>query len=305
MSNFRIALVSIVIAVIGVALVVFVFVWKRPPVNQPSTTASYLCDGGKTMTATFYRGATPPPPVPGEPPVPTGSVALTLSDGRVMTLAQTISADGARYSNGNPSMQSSESFVFWSRGNGALVLEDNQQKSYIGCVIVSPEPAGSGLSQAYATSTLGFSIRYPAGYTLDTAYRYQELGPGRDIAGVKFTIPASVAAGTNLGADSYLSVETIPQMQDCSAGLFLDRGVARMVTESGMAYSIASTTGAGAGNRYEETVYAFPSTSSCLAVRYFIHYGVIENYPPGAVREFDRQSLVGQFDAIRRTLTIQ
>jgi hypothetical protein len=69
-----------------------------------------------------------------------------------------------------------------------------------------------------------------------------------------------------------------------------------------MLYSVASSTGAAAGNRYDETVYALPGTNPCIAVRYFIHYGVIENYPAGTVRAFDEAALRSEFDAIRRTL---
>ena len=64
------------------------------------------------------------------------------------------------------------------------------------------------------------------------------------------------------------------------------------------------TTGAGAGNRYFETVYAISGSSPCFAVRYFIHYSVIENYPAGTVQQFNEPALVSQFDSIRRTLTI-
>ncbi|HVB20098.1 MAG TPA: hypothetical protein VNF51_02330 [Candidatus Paceibacterota bacterium] len=164
------------------------------------------------------------------------------------------------------------------------------------------------LPQIFASSTAGFSIRLPAGYAAGKPYLYQELGPGRDIAGIKFTIAPSVASGTNLSADSYVSVEHIPQTQDCSAGLFLDRqgGMSAVETsiDNGTTYSVASSTGAGAGNRYFETVYALPGTNPCTAVRYFIHYGVIENYPAGTVREFNESALLATFDAIRRTLTL-
>ena len=294
----RIGIISVAIVVVGIALVMM-----RPqtPAAQPPApiaTASYLCDGGKTITAAYYRGAAKPAPAPGQMPTPTGSVALILSDGRAMTLPQTISADGGRYANAD------ESFVFWSKGNSAFVLEDGAPKSYTGCIVVAPQPAGQDLPQTYANSTDGFSLRLPSGYTTDATYRYQEFGPGKDIAGIKFTIPAAMAAGTNLGADTYLSVEEIPQTRDCSASLFLGHVTPHAVTESGTDYSVASSTGAGAGNRYYETVYALLGTSPCIAVRYFIHYGVFENYPPGAVRRFDQQAILNQFDAIRHTLLI-
>jgi hypothetical protein len=39
-------------------------------------------------------------------------------------------------------------------------------------------------------------------------------------------------------------------------------------------------------------------------VRYFIHYGVFENYPAGSVTRFDHTALVDRFDAIRQTLVV-
>ncbi len=316
------------IVAIVVLLVVAIAVWyalehpaSQPPTSSessstteaqnanPIATVSYVCDGGKTIDAKFYQGSPKPPAGPGEPPTPGGSVEITLSDGRVMTLQQTLSADGARYSDGNPMVQGNETFVFWSKGNGALILENNQEKSYTGCILVAPDPGG--LPQVYESGSQGFSVRYPAGYTVNPNFQYQELGPNNEINGVSFTIPSSTAAGTNLGQDSYISVEEIPNTEDCNAGLFLPpnsmTGVLGITTttENGVTYSVASSTGAGAGNRYEETAYAIPGTNPCIAVHYFIHYGVIENYPAGAAKAFDRQSILDQFDAIRKTLTIQ
>lgn len=303
-TKFRIVVLAVVIVAVVVGIV-----WMQRPAERLASTpigaVHYLCDGGKTIDASFYAGTTTPPTSPGEPPVPSGSAEVSLSDGRVLTLAQTISADGVRYSNGDPMVQGSETFVFWSKGNGALVLEDNKEKSYIGCLVVASLPAGSDLVEEYATSSLGFSVRYAPGYTIDGSYRYETLGPGKDIFGVKFTIPLTTTAGANLASDSYFSVESIPQTSDCNASLFLDHATAEVITDVGTIYSIASTTGAGAGNRYEETVYAFPDTNPCLAVRYFVHYGAIENYPAGTVAEFDRAALLREFDAMRRTLMIR
>ena len=258
----------------------------------------YSCDGGKTITALYSEGTAKPATQAGGPPIPGGSAALTLSDGRTMTLAQTISADGVRYANAD------ESFVFWNKGNGALVLENNQEKSFIGCIMVAPVSAGE-LSKIYSNGSDGFSIRLPADYPVDEKYKYQEFGPSKTISGIKFTIAPSVATGTNLASDTYLSVEEIPKTKNCTASLFLDNVKnTSMITDGSTTYSVASSTGAGAGNRYEETVYAMPGTNPCIALRYFIHYGVFENYPAGAVREFDHQALIEQFDAIRRTLIL-
>ncbi len=91
-------------------------------------SVSYVCNAGKTISALYYESKESRVQVQGEMPIPTGSVVLTLSDGRGLVLSQSVSADGARYTN------TDESFVFWSKGNGALVFENDEQKSYIGCV---------------------------------------------------------------------------------------------------------------------------------------------------------------------------
>lgn len=94
--------------------------------------ASYSCDDGKTVKASFYKGETIEVK-PGDPPVPTGSAKIVLSDGRNFDLAQTISADGGRYANAD------ESFVFWIKGDGAIVLENGAEKDYTRCVVPSKQ----------------------------------------------------------------------------------------------------------------------------------------------------------------------
>jgi membrane-bound inhibitor of C-type lysozyme len=96
--------------------------------SQTPVQITYTCKGGKTINAVFYTGELKPVK-PGEMPIPSGSVKLVLSDGRKLELPQTISADGGRYAN------SDESFVFWSKGDGAIVLENNVEKNYTGCVV--------------------------------------------------------------------------------------------------------------------------------------------------------------------------
>lgn len=281
--------IIILVAIAGFRL--FTCFQKAPEVpllTNNSIKASYLCNEGKTVAVTFYKG-TPKPVNPGEMPIPTGSTDLILSDGRNLTLGQTISADGGRYAN------SDESFVFWSKGNGALVLENNVEKSYIGCVVIAPDPGG--LPNTYVDGTLGFSVRYPESYSINTGYKYQYLGPGKDIYGVEFTISATLTIGKNLSSyDTGVSIEAIPEAQDCNAGLFL---------EGAGAVEFASSTGAAAGNFYEEDVWTFPGTNPCIAVRYLIHSTNIDNYEPGAVKEFDRQALLEEFNKIRQSLTIR
>ncbi len=264
---------------------------------QPDTTVGYVCNDGKAIVAAYFNADSATPPVAsGTPPTPGGSVRIALSDGRSMELAQTISASGIRYAS------EGEEAVFWSKGNGAFLLENNTQ-TYAGCIRAADDPGGLG--RIYENGSAGFSIRHPADYAVDAAYRYEALGPGNEIGGVKFTISTSTSEGTNLSSDSYLSVEEIPGASTCSASLFLPDGASEStIEEDGTSYSFAEATGAAAGNRYEESVYAIPGTNPCIAVRYMIHYGVLENYEPGTVEQFDETALKKTFDAMRSTLVI-
>lgn len=275
--------------------------WREQSLEAPAPTSNqiikvlYACNGGKTIDAAYYEGTVVPPLVPGQPPVLTGSVGLKLSDGRTLTLPQTISADGVRYAN------SDESFIFWGKGDGALVLENNAEKNYTGCIRVAEQPFGSGLSKIYSGKNSSFSIRLPGDFTVDESHQYA-LGSDKSISGVKFSIPASLAKGTNLSSDSYVSVEKMSDVKNCTAGLFLGNAFSvNEMTENNVTYSFASSTGTGAGNRYEEIVYAVPGTNPCLALRYFIHYSDLKNYTSGTIKEFDRATLLKSFDRIRST----
>jgi membrane-bound inhibitor of C-type lysozyme len=283
------------IAIIIIAVGGFWHWQLKNPKAEFTASASYLCKGNKSIEADYYKGKTVASK-PDEPPIPAGSVRLKLSDGRSFALPQTISASGIRYANKD------ESFVFWSKGNGALVLENNEEKSYIGCVALAKDPGD--LPNAFADESGSFSIRYPAGYKFNDSYVYESFGPGKEIHGIKFTIPEEMATGTNLSKyDTGVSVETVPAVQDCSAGLFLDGNPdVKTVNDNGMEISVASGAGAGAGNFYEENVFAFPGTNPCVAVRYLIHSTNIFNYPEGAVREFNKDALIFQFDKIKHSL---
>jgi membrane-bound inhibitor of C-type lysozyme len=293
-KHMKLVIIFVATILLVIAVIVFVSTRSHTPVStsQLIATVAYACSSQKFITAQYYQGEHKPSSA-GDPPIPTGSVVLTLSDGRVMTLSQTRSADGGRYANKD------ETTIFWNKGRGGTFSEKGSTTS---CIEVPQNPGG--LWEIYASSTSGFALRYPNGFRVDTDYHYQELGPEKVISGVKFIIPRAMESGTNLGADTYLSVEQLSDVASCSALLFLPEGKEFTTLEEGMTYSVASSTGAGAGNRYEETVFAFPGTNPCIGVRYFIHYGVIENYPIGIAKTFDRGALLALFDATRRSILI-
>ena len=283
--NLRIILITVaaLLIVVGGGF----FVWKAvQPKEQPINTATFACDEGKTITASFFKK----------------SVSLILSDARKLSLPQAIAASGTRYANADGS------FVFWSKGNTAFITEgktEPQQQTFSNCVTGADLP-GTPATASFASSTLGIKVDYPKNYQLNTSYAYDQFGAKKLIHGVKFIIPTSMATGTNLSSsDTGVSIEQLPNAKKCTGDIYLLANVkAAAVTEGGVDYSIATSSGAGAGNFYEEIVYALAGSKPCIAVRYFIHSTNINNYPAGAVVEFDRATILSQFDAIRQSLEV-
>jgi membrane-bound inhibitor of C-type lysozyme len=80
--------------------------------EDPISTVNYVCKGDKTIKAVYYSE----------------KVDLTLSDGRSLSLPQTMSGSGIRYANAD------ESVVFWSKGNTAFITEGaDAQPTFDGC----------------------------------------------------------------------------------------------------------------------------------------------------------------------------
>ncbi len=89
---------------------------SEEPAEPEKHLVSYSCKDEKAIIATYK----------------TQAVEVALSDGRMLTLLQTISASGIRYANDD------ESIIFWSKGKGAFLVE-NDVTTYEDCV-ESPIP---------------------------------------------------------------------------------------------------------------------------------------------------------------------
>lgn len=94
--------------------------WGQEVVSV-ETSATFVCPDNGVITADFSEG----------------QVSVTLPDGRVYTLEQTISASGARFSN------EGEAVVFWNKGDSARV-EENGQITYENCVTTNGEEVVMG-----------------------------------------------------------------------------------------------------------------------------------------------------------------
>ena len=111
----------------------------KDKLNTPLAKATYRCDFNRTISAEFYKGKFKPVQ-PGQPPIPTGSVKLILSDGRKINLLQTISADGGRYANRD------ESIIFWNKGDTAFI-DENSTTTFINCISYSTDTANNNQNQ--------------------------------------------------------------------------------------------------------------------------------------------------------------
>jgi hypothetical protein len=181
-------------------------------------------------------------------------------------------------------------WITWPKDEPAPVVEEP--------VVEEPTPT----TGSYTSSALGYSISYPLDFTLVEEHVYP-FSSTKNIEGFRVGIPADMATGTNLSADSYVAVEQLPNARACTGDIFLKANVkASNVTEAGVAYSVASSTEGAAGNRYDEVIYALKDSKPCTAVRYYIHSTNIGNYPEGAVTEFNQTALLNEFDQIRRSL---
>ncbi len=133
--------VIILLFLVSVAGITSAFALRRPAsVPAPSVSANattplkshFTCEGGMSIWASFYEGSTTPPATSDMPPTPGGKVVITLDDGRVLSLPQTLSGSGARYANAN------ESVVAWNKGD-ELMFEENGTSTYLGCIASSTQ----------------------------------------------------------------------------------------------------------------------------------------------------------------------
>jgi len=202
-------------------------------------------------------------------------------------------------------------------------MNGNGSTSVVGGGVSDP-----GLPFTYTSEHYGFSIDLPSApvnttalpktkettFTVNDQHRYV-LGRNLEIPGVRFTIPTSIATGTNLSSDTYISIELLSNnvtSKSCIAEAYLfgfdekkPGGLYENETPpSDRVYSIATSSGAGAGNRYEESLFAFTSGNACYGIRYMVHYTVLENYPAGTRVEFDKPALYNLFDRLRKTVRV-
>jgi hypothetical protein len=153
----------------------------------------------------------------------------------------------------------------------------------------------------------GFSLRLPLKASVETDTQENGQLDMIPIAAVVVTPDLAEFKGTNLGAASVsVGVSTDPTIvAACSAGQAAQGekpdGTA---TLGGIKFTRFTFEDAGAGNRYTSTIYRGSSGGNCYELVEFLHWAAMENFSPGAIKEFDRAKIEAELSAITRSFAI-
>ena len=255
-----------------------------PTAPTPPPAATYYCTGARTMRATF----------------PEGSVELALSDGRTFTLPQVMAGSGMRYE--DPKTRYGTAVAFIGKGDNAYVTE-NTKTTYADCtaaIVVDSDAPGYAL---YTDQGKSFTFAFPTDFEVEgsgigLAPDWSAEASTSGLVFARLAVPASIQPGTNF-ADATFTVGASADPAAVSACLAGPQGAKALATKLGEEPATKLTfSGAAAGNRYDTTSYRVVRHGQCYAIEYTIHYGAIENYPKGSVKELDEAALTASLDEV-------
>lgn len=153
----------------------------------------------------------------------------------------------------------------------------------------------------------GFSLRVPS--TASVEPNTQENGQLDLIpdAAVVVSLDPTPFKGTNLG-DASLSVGVSKDpdiVAACGKGQAAQgEKPAGTATLGGVKFTRFTFEDAGAGNRYSSTIYRGISAGYCYELVEFLHWAAMDNFSPGAVKEFDRAKIESELNTIARSFAI-
>jgi hypothetical protein len=173
---------------------------------------------------------------------------------------------------------------------------------------LSPALAATDLTSTKAYKDRhGFALRIPLTASVETDAQQNGQLDMIPEAAVVVSINPNEFKGTNLGdASLSIGVSRDPDIvAACSKGQAAQgEKAAGTATLGGIKFSRFTFEDAGAGNRYASTIYRGVSDGNCYEIVQFLHWAAIENFSPGAIKEFDRQGVEAELNAIARSFTI-
>jgi len=274
MSIKTLKFIGIFCAVIIVALVVagaIVGLRNPAPARMSAQTVDYYCQEG-AIVANYASS----------------SVDLSFSDGRTMTLPQTMAGSGIRYASGT--------IVFWSKGNNAFVTEKDST-TYSNCVAGMETPATASTT-GFVDASGSFSFAFPNQFALSSGEQgyTQNWAAGGTTTGIilaEVDIPKNFMPKTNFGDAKFtIGASSDPDaVKNCTVPQFPNMETATSATIGGATFTKLHFGDAGAGNFYDTTSYRIVKGNECYAIEYTIHSSNIDNYPPGMVTAFDEAKI--------------
>ena len=158
----------------------------------------------------------------------------------------------------------------------------------------------TSLTHTYADAKNAFSLAYPSdAYVSDVSGGALTI---TDTPLVRIDLARNDYIGTNLSEASVFvglskNQATVKSCTDAKAG---EQSIGTQKI-GGIGFTAYQMRDAGAGNRYDTVSMRSLHAGACYEISTLIHYGVLENYTPGAVRAFDENALQDKLTSIARS----
>jgi hypothetical protein len=163
-------------------------------------------------------------------------------------------------------------------------------------------------SVMYSDPQFGFNIYYPSTTVLEST-GFDGFLPLTQTPVIGLKLSPDLYAGTNLTeAGVYIGATTTPSIVSTCTDPMTSSGeteASSTVAIGGATFSVFNSTGAGAGNIYQEKEFRTVQSGTCFEIVELLHSGQIANYPSGTVTAFDETKFSGILDAMVNTFTFQ
>ena len=173
-------------------------------------------------------------------------------------------------------------------------------------VALAPALAATGPTKPYHDRH-GFALRLPVNASVETDTQENGQLDLIPTAAVVVSLDPNPFKGTNLGdASVSVGVSNDPAIVEaCKAGQAAQgEKPAGTATLGGVKFTRFTFEDAGAGNRYGSTVYRGMAGGNCYELVEFLHWAAIENFSPGAIKEFDRAKIEAELHAITHSFAL-
>lgn len=171
-----------------------------------------------------------------------------------------------------------------------------------------PEIIPGTPSVMYQDPQYGFSIYYPS-TTILKSTGFDGFLPLTQTPVIAFTLSRGLFQGTNLNeAGVYIGATTTPSIvSSCTepSSQGDETEASSTATVNGTAFNVFDSTGAAAGNIYQEKTFRTVENGTCFELVEMLHSGQLANYPAGTIVAFDQAQFSGILEAMVDTFTFK